>query len=76
MEVAMEMPASTKFENNLNKMAESHFAILNQSDVGQLKDSSKNQNNLKTNLLESLAKLGDRMESQPENWRVWAIRAR
>ena len=66
MEVAMETPGSTKFENK-NKMAGSHFAISNQSDVGQLKDSSKNQNNLKTNLLESLAKLGDRMESQPEN---------
>ena len=39
-------PASTKFENK-NKMADSHFAISNQSDVEQLKESFKNQNTLK-----------------------------
>ena len=46
MEVSMETPASTKFENK-NKMADSCFAISNQSNVEQLKENSKNQNTLK-----------------------------
>ena len=44
--VAIETPASTKFENK-NKLADSRFAISNQSDVEQLKENSKNQNTLK-----------------------------
>ena len=42
----METPASAKFENK-NKMADSHFAILNQIDVEHLIENSKNQNTLK-----------------------------
>ena len=42
---AMGIPASTKFENK-NKMADSRFAISNQSSVEQLKENSKNQNTL------------------------------
>ena len=42
----METPASAKFENK-NKMADSRFAISNQSNVEQLKENSKNQNTLK-----------------------------
>ena len=40
----METPARVK---NKNKMADSRFAISNQSDVEQLKENSKNQNTLK-----------------------------
>ena len=47
MEVATETPASAKFENK-NKMADSRFAISNQSDVEQLKQNSKHQNTLKS----------------------------
>ena len=43
----METCASANFENK-NKMANSHFAISNQSDIEQLKENSKNQNTLKT----------------------------
>ena len=42
----METPASAKFENK-NKMADSHFAISNQSNVERLKENSKNKNTLK-----------------------------
>ena len=42
----METPASAKFENK-NKMADSHFAILNQIDVEHLIENSKKQNTLK-----------------------------
>ena len=42
----METPAHAKFKNK-NKMADSRFAISNQSDVEQLKENSKIQNTLK-----------------------------
>ena len=62
MEVAMETPASAKFESK-TKMADSLFAISNQSNVEQLKEKYFESN---TDLVESFAELGDRTESQPE----------
>ena len=46
-------------------MADCRFTISNQSNVEQLKQNSKKQNTLKAtqDLVESLAELGDRMES-------------
>ena len=45
-EVAMEILASTKFENK-NKIADGRFATSKQSNVEQLKENSKNQNSFK-----------------------------
>ena len=67
----METPTSTKFENK-NKMADSHFAIPNQSDVEQLKKIIIKINKSKyfesnTELVESLAEFGAKRESRTEN---------
>ena len=53
----METPANDKFENE-NKMADSRFAISNQSDVGQLKENFRNPNILKATLHRPGRKLG------------------
>ena len=64
----METPTSAKFEIK-NKMADSCFAISNQSNVEQLKEKFLKPKYFenKTDLVESLAELIDRTESQPEN---------
>mgnify|MGYP001792993139 CR=1 FL=1 len=62
----MEIPASAKIDYK-NKMADSRFAISNQSDFQQLKENYKNQNTSEVTQIKSLAELGDRTESEPEN---------